>query len=196
MTVRTAAFPSGLIRGSPTNDTLGVSAILLRSSFRLAVLSLPAGSGRDHKRAVRARAEAAGGEVVRLPGHASGGVVALVREAPADAEHRRGERDKDDGCAHGRHQRTPLHDPAPARRQRPAAGLQRAAEPRDAEAVHPPPRKGEERRQQRHRHRHDDRHREARGDRDSVEEGHAREGEAEERDDDGAARHDHAPAGG
>jgi hypothetical protein len=44
ITVRAAAVPSGLIRGSPTNDALGVSAIRFRSSPRLAAPPPSAGS--------------------------------------------------------------------------------------------------------------------------------------------------------
>jgi hypothetical protein len=91
-----------------------------------------------------------------------------------------------------------LHGVAPARRGRLAAGrlLDRAADERQPQAIHPGAEVGQQRGQQRDRRDHHDQDGERGRDGDAVHVGQAREGQAEHRDHDRRAREDHAAAGG
>ncbi len=178
---------------------LGLLLELRRELFDLRLAGRVREVGGDDERAVAARPEALGVEVVGLAGHGARRVVAGVGEAEAHVE--RGDRQREQHK--GRRDRggpgPALDGVAPAPGERPLAArllVQAAAEERQPQAVDPRPEVGEERGQQRDGGEHHDEHRERGGDGDAVHVGQAGEGEAEHGDHDDRAGEDHAAAGG
>ena len=155
--------------------------------------------GGDHQRPVGAGAEALVDQVVGLPGHRVGGIVARVGEAEPHAERRRGERQQHRGGSDRRDPRPALDPACPARggRVRAAVALvEVAAEERQPPLVHARPEVGEQRWQEGDRGRRDDEHRDRGRERHPVHVREAGQAETEDRDHHGRAGDDHAAPGG
>ena len=150
----------------------------------------------DDQRPVDARPEAVGDEVV---GPTLGAVLrqgALVGEAELQRQHRRGQRQQHDRDADGVRPGVPGHVPTPAPPAQALSARRRRRFASAPEAVDPVPRETEERRQQGDRGDHHDQHDHRDGDAGGGHERHAGDGEAEDRDDDGAAGEDDGLTGG
>jgi len=140
--------------------------------------------GGKQERPVRAGAEPGADELVRITRGRSDLIVARIGEAEAQSEGRSSEGDQHDRPEDRGRPGSSLNEVAPAAGQRLAACGRNPPEAGNAQAVDAVAGEGQQRRQQRDRSRHGDEDGETDRDGDAVEEGHAQQEQAEERDDD------------
>ena len=120
MTRHSAAVGSGssLVIGSLTKATPGSAAMASVTACSVAGVGARGHLGGEDERAVEARPEAVGEQVVGLAGGGVLGVVALVGEAEAQPEDRQRQHDQERRADEHRRPRAVLDDPAPAVRER------------------------------------------------------------------------------